>query len=265
MDLGLADRPIIVAGGASTIGRATSLLLAAEGADVLIADLDIAQAERVAQEPAAKGRIAAYATDVTDVESVRRLAGHATDTYGSVAAIVNVAGWDKVDRFVNTTTEFWRKVIDINYVGVLNMTHTFLPILTARERSSIVHVASDAGRIGEYKEAVYGGCKAAVINFSKSIAREAGPQGLRSNVVCPGLTLPDSDAEYGELSMHASLIKRGTVITDETIARAIPLYPLRKLGKPTDIASAIAFLLSDVSAGHITGQTLSVSGGYSMV
>ena len=130
-----------------------------------------------------------------------------------------------------------------------------------RQAGTIVSVASDAGRMGEFKEAVYGGCKAAQISLSKTIAREAGRYGIRVNVVCPGLTLPASPEEVGE---YGSFRRGFTPPDPERVAKASALYPLRRLGTGQDIANAVAFLASD-AANFITGQTLSVSGGYTMI
>lgn len=265
MQLGLEGRTIVVAGGASNIGRATSLTLAKEGANVVIADIDVDQAERVAKESDGPGPVAVCETDITSLDSVRGLVDFTTKEFGTAFGLANVVGWEDLHKFVDTTPEFWQKVTAINWTGVLNTTYAFLPQMIEAGDGALVHVASDAGRMGEYKEAVYGGCKAAVINFSKTIAREVGPKGIRSNVVCPGMTMPTSDVEYGEKSMHATTTKIGSAISPEALERAKGLYPLRKFGTGQDLANSIAYFLSKDAAGHITGQTLSVSGGYTML
>jgi NAD(P)-dependent dehydrogenase (short-subunit alcohol dehydrogenase family) len=126
---------------------------------------------------------------------------------------------------------------------------------------AIVSISSDASRQGEPREAVYGGVKAAVNSFMKTIAKENGRFGVRCNVVCPGVTIPDDPAEVGERSMWA---QKGAMFTDEQLEKVAKALPLKKIGKPQDIANAVLFLASDRVAGHITGQVLSVSGGYSM-
>jgi 2-hydroxycyclohexanecarboxyl-CoA dehydrogenase len=141
-----------------------------------------------------------------------------------------------------------------------------LPVLdgmVARRAGAIVSLGSDAGRIGEFREGVYGACKAGVIALSKTLAREVGRHGIRLNVVCPGMTMPDSDEDIGGLSMWASETNKAFA-TDEMRARIAKAYPLRRLGRPEDVAPAVLFLASD-AAGFITGQTLSVSGGYTMM
>jgi NAD(P)-dependent dehydrogenase (short-subunit alcohol dehydrogenase family) len=171
-------------------------------------------------------------------------------------------GWDKLMFFTQTTPDLWQKLIAINYLGVLNCTENALDYLIPAGGGSIVSISSDASRQGEPREAVYGGLKAAVNSFMKTIAKENGRFGVRCNVVCPGVTIPDDPAEVGERSMWA---KRGAMFTDEQLEKVAKALPLKKIGKPQDIANAVLFLASDRVAGHITGQVLSVSGGYSMV
>ena len=133
--------------------------------------------------------------------------------------------------------------------------------MIAQKGGAIVSLGSDAGRMGEYREGMYAGCKAAVIGLTKTLARELGPRGIRLNVVCPGLTIPESDDVIGEKSLWREQLK---LFTPDAQQKATKLYPLRKLGKAQDIANAVVFLASD-RAGHVTGQTLSVSGGYTMM
>jgi 2-hydroxycyclohexanecarboxyl-CoA dehydrogenase len=135
--------------------------------------------------------------------------------------------------------------------------------MIARRAGAIVSLGSDAGRIGEFREGVYGACKAGVIALSKSIAREVGKHGIRLNVVCPGMTMPAPDEEVGELSMWAQTENRAWM-TDEMRARIARAYPLRRVARPEDVTGAVLFLASD-AAGFVTGQTLSVSGGYTMM
>ena len=164
--------------------------------------------------------------------------------------------------FTDTTPELWQRIIQINYVGVLNCTMAALGYMVPAQRGAIVSVSSDARRQGEAREAVYGGTKAAVNSFMKTIAKENGRAGIRCNVVCPGVTIPEDDDEVGELSMWRDKDAMFTPDQLEKVARALPL---RKIGRPRDVANAVLFLASDAVAGHVTGQVLSVSGGYSMI
>ncbi len=146
---------------------------------------------------------------------------------------------------------------------MINCTRAVLDGMIARKGGAIVSMGSDAGRIGEFREGVYGACKAGVIALSKSIAREVGKFGVRLNVVCPGMTMPSGDEEIGGLSMWQAQENRAWM-TDEMRARIGRAYPLRRVARPDDVTGAVLFLASD-QAGFITGQTLSVSGGYTMM
>lgn len=263
MDLGLAGKTAIVTGGGSNIGRAISLTFAREGANLVIAELkkDFGE-EVVAKAKTLKtgGRAMVIETDVTKVDTVEALVKKTLDEFGKIDILVNNVGWDIQMLFVETTPDFWDKVININYKGVLNCTKAVLPHMIERKSGAIVNIGSDAGRIGEFKEAVYGGCKGAVIAFTKAVARETGRYGIRLNVVCPGLTVP-ADEEIGSGSMW-KVTKE--YFTPELLEKASKSYPLRRVAKAQEIANAVVFLASD-AASFVTGQTLSVSGGYSMM
>jgi NAD(P)-dependent dehydrogenase (short-subunit alcohol dehydrogenase family) len=262
VDLGYAGLSVVVTGAASNIGRAIALGFAAEGARVTIGDIDAEQAGRVADAARANGGQAqAVATDVTDLAQVQRLFAAAESAHGPVKVLVNAVGWDQLMFFTETTPEFWDKIIRINYVGVLNCTRAALDTMLKSGGGAIVSISSDASRQGEPREAVYGGVKAAINSFMKTIAKENGRFGVRCNVVCPGVTIPDDPAEVGARSMWAN---KGAMFTDEQLEKVAKALPLKKIGKPQDIANAVLFLASDRVAGHVTGQVLSVSGGYSM-
>jgi len=186
----------------------------------------------------------------------------AVDRHGRVDVLVNNVGWDNLMFFTQTTPDFWRKVIDINYVGVLNCTKTALDLMVKQNGGAIVSISSDASRQGEPREAVYGGVKAAVNSFMKTIAKENGRYGIRCNVVCPGVTVPSTTEEVGGSSMWTNA---EAMFTPEQMDKVTKSLPLRKVGRPQDIANAVVFMASNKVAGHITGQVLSVSGGYSMI
>jgi NAD(P)-dependent dehydrogenase (short-subunit alcohol dehydrogenase family) len=264
MDLELGGKSIIVTGGVSNIGRAITLTLAAEGANVTIGDLDVTQADAVLAEveAAGAGQAQFVRTDVTEFDQVQNLVSAAEEKFGGIDVLVNNVGWDQLMFFTQTTPEFWDKVIRINYMGVLNCTKLVLEPMIKQGHGSIVSISSDASRQGEPREAVYGGMKAAINGFMKTIAKENGRYGIRCNVVCPGVTVPEEDHEVGESSMWAN---KDTMFTPEQFEKIAASLPLKKLGRPKDIANAVTFLASDAAAGHITGQVLSVSGGYSMV
>ena len=262
MDLGLLGKTAIVTGGASNIGRAISLAFAQEGANVGIADLDQVQAERVAAEAKTfGGRTIVVKTDVTQHDQVEAMAEKILDAFKKIDILVNVVGWDKPMPFKNTTQQLWERIISVNYISVLHCFKVIVPLMIDQKNGAIVSIGSDAGRVGEPLEAVYAGTKSAVIAFSKSIAKDLGRYGIRVNVVCPGLVVPSRAEEVGD----GSSWKVDPPLTPEQIERAAKFYPLRKIGKPKDVANAVVFLASDAAAGNITGQTLSVDGGFTML
>jgi len=264
MDLDLKGKSVIVTGGGSNIGRAIVLGFAAEGANVTIGDIDVEQAKKTAELALRSGAATAQVvkTDVTQLDQVQAMFKTAVDKLGGVDVLVNNVGWDKLMFFTQTQPEFWQKIIAINYVGVLNCTKTALDLMVPRNAGSIVSISSDASRQGEPREAVYGGVKAAVNSFMKTIAKENGRYGIRCNVVCPGVTIPSTIEEVGTTSMW---VDAGSMFTPEQLEKIAKSLPLRKVGRPQDIANAVVFLSSAKAAGHVTGQVLSVSGGYSMI
>jgi NAD(P)-dependent dehydrogenase (short-subunit alcohol dehydrogenase family) len=263
MDLELKNKSVVVTGGGSNIGRAIVLAFASEGAHITVGDIDTAQAEKTAKFAMTLGAasVQVVKTDVTNLEQVQGMFKAAIDKHGRVDVLVNNVGWDNLMFFTQTTPEFWRKVIDINYVGVLNCTKIALDSMIKQNSGAIVSISSDASRQGEPREAVYGGVKAAVNSFMKTIAKENGRYGIRCNVVCPGVTIPSSSDEVGGSSMWTNA---DSMFTPEQLEKVAKALPLRKLGRPEDVANAVVFLASS-KAGHITGQVLSVSGGYSMI
>lgn len=263
MDLGLKGKSVVVTGGGSNIGRSIVLAFAAEGANITIGDIDTAQAGKVAELALKKGAGATQVvkTDVSNLDQVTAMFQAAVDKFGTVDVLVNNVGWDKLMFFTQTTPDLWQKIIQINYVGLLNCTKAALDVMIPKNSGAIVAISSDASRQGEPKEAVYGGTKAAVNSFMKTIAKENGRYGIRCNVVCPGVTVPETDEEVGSTSMWAAT---NTMFTPDQFEKIAKTLPLRKLGRPGDIAQAVVFLSSQ-AAGHVTGQVLSVSGGYSMI
>jgi NAD(P)-dependent dehydrogenase (short-subunit alcohol dehydrogenase family) len=264
MDLELRGKSVVVTGAGSNIGRAIALGFAKEGAALMLGDIDPVQTALVVEEALASGADSAQfvQTDVTDLDEVTGLMNAAHGEYGALDVLVNCVGWDQLMFFTETTPELWNRIIQINYVGVLNCTSAALEHMIPAKSGSIVSISSDASRQGESREAVYGGTKAAINSFMKTIAKENGRAGIRCNVVCPGVTIPETDEEIGEQSMW---VDKDSMFTPEQLEKVARALPLRKLGRPGDVANAVVFLSSDAAAGHVTGQVLSVSGGYSMI
>jgi 2-hydroxycyclohexanecarboxyl-CoA dehydrogenase len=264
MDLGLKEKTAIVTGGASNIGRGISLILGAEGANVVIADIDQKQAEKTAGDiKAAGGKAMAIKVDLTKYDEVEVMVNKVIQELKGVDILVNNVGWDTFAFFVDTKPELWDKVIALNYKTMLNCCRAVLPHMIAKKSGSIVSIASDAGRVGQPRESVYSGCKGAMIALTKTLARENGRFNIRLNVVSPGGTPPGSDQDVGELSMHYGRPPQPPP-TPERMKEMQRMYPISRTGTAEDIGNAVAFLASD-RASLITGQTLSVSGGYTMI
>src|SRR5215831_13134169 len=265
MDLNLRGKSVIVTGGGSNIGRAIGLAFAREGAHLTLAEIDEGQGAKVAAEARALGAASSelVRTDVTRWDSVQAMVKATEARLGRVDVLVNNVGWTHDRLFMEKERAEWEKEIQLNLWGMINCTRAVLDGMIAHKSGAIVSLGSDAGRMGEFREGVYGACKAGVMALSKSIAREVGRHGIRLNVICPGMTIPASDEDIGGLSMWAQDANRAFA-TPEMKARIAKAYPLRRTGTPEDVAPAVVFLASD-AASFITGQTLSVSGGYTMM
>ena len=265
MELGLKGKNVIVTGGGNNIGRAIVLAFAAEGSNIAIAELDPAAGQRVAAEVAAMDTGATAAVidaDVTDRAKTDAMIAETIARLGSIDVLVNNVGWT-VDRlFLDKPRAEHIKEVDVNLWGAINCIHAALPHMIERQSGAIVSISSDAGRMGEYREAVYSACKAGVIALSKALARETGRYGLRLNMVCPGLVAPPPDEVVGDASMWRQGMEQ--LFTAEVLERVRRAYPLRRMGTAAEVANAVVFLASD-AASFITGQTLSVSGGYTMM
>jgi 2-hydroxycyclohexanecarboxyl-CoA dehydrogenase len=249
----LRDRVAVVTGAASGIGRAIATALAAEGARVAGLDLDEAGGrETVAAIERGGGRASAHRVDVTDVATVDATIDAVVAREGGLHVLVNCAGWDTPMRFVDTTPEFWDRILAINLKGPIACTRAALRHMIGQEYGKVVSIASDAGRVGSTGEAVYSAAKGGLIAFTKTIARETARHRINVNCVCPG----PSDTPLFQKEFAGPSPKLA-----ESLKRVIPWG---RLGTPEDIAPAVVFLASD-DAGYITGQTLSVSGGLTMV
>ena len=264
MELGLNGKHVIVTGGGTNIGRAIVHAFGAEGSKISIAELVPRQGEIVAAEVAAMDSgavVNVIPTDVTDPEKVASMIKTAIGEFGPIDVLVNNVGWT-IDRlFMEKPRHEWEREVQVNLWGAINCIHGVLPGMIAKESGAIVCISSDAGRMGEYREAVYSACKAGVIALTKSVARETGRYGLRLNVVCPGLVVPPDEELISEESMWTQM---RDIFTEDVRERVEQNYLFRRMAKASEIANAVVFLSSD-AASFITGQTLSVSGGYTMM
>ena len=262
--LGLEGKTAIVTGGGSNIGRGIVLGFAEQGANVVVAELDEPQGGKVAKEANAlgKGKVECIKTDVTDWDSVQAMVKQTLDKFGQIDILVNVVGWVMDRLFIEKPREEWEKEIKRNFWSDINCIRAVVDHMIERKYGKIISISSDAGRMGEFREAVYSGCKGGVIAMSKSLARELGRYNINVNVICPALTVPESMDVVSSESMWTKELYN--IFTPEAQEKAAKAYPLRRLGKPSDIANAVLFLASD-RASYITGQTLSVDGGYTMI
>jgi 2-hydroxycyclohexanecarboxyl-CoA dehydrogenase len=250
---GLKDRAILVTGGANGIGAAIVRRLVEERSAVGILDIDAtAGARLVADLTAAGGKAVLHISDITDYNSVKQAVEKLEAEIGPIAGLVNNAGWDRAVSFLDTTPDFWRKVVAVNLFGPLNVSHVMLRAMAARGFGRVVNIASDAGRVGSSGEAVYSACKGGIIAFTKTIARELVAKGIIVNTLCPGPT------DTAILRSFVEGPDGGRIL--DGLKRAIPM---RRLGVPEDYPGLVAFLLSD-DAAYMTGQTISVSGGLTM-
>ena len=246
---GLSNKVVMITGAARGIGFAIATRFVEEGAKVAVADIDGDGATKAASE-LGSGAIGVR-VDVTDGSSIRAGVAAIAEKLGPIDVLVNNAGWDKVEPFVKSEESTWDKVLAINLRGPITCTRAVLDSMVERRAGKIVSISSDAGRVGSSGEAVYAGAKAGIIGFSKTLARELARYGINVNVVCPG---PTNTPLFQEIAGG-----------NEKLAGALKqAIPLGRLGEPTDLAGAVAFLASD-DASFITGQTLSVSGGLTMM
>ena len=249
--MGLEGKTAIITGGAAGIGKAIALRLAADGAAIAILDVAGETAQETVKELEAAGAKAmAVQCDITDYAQTKEAVATIASAMGRIDILVNNAGIDKQQLFVETDEALWDRMIAINYKGFLVATHIVIPYMMERKTGNIVNLGSDAGRIGNAREVVYSGTKAAVMASTKALAQELARFGVRVNAVSPG--------PIQETALLGGLFE-GEI--GEKIAK---LVPMRRLGTPQDVADVVAFFVSDDSR-YLTGQILSIDGGLTMI
>jgi 2-hydroxycyclohexanecarboxyl-CoA dehydrogenase len=240
------EKTVLITGAASGIGNACATAFAEAGAKVIVTDINDAAGEAAAKSiPGAQF----MKLDVTSREDCESLAARVETELGGLDVLVNAAGWDIIEPFMNNTPEYWAKIVAINFMGPVQLTRALLPLLMAAQNGGrIVNVASDAGRVGSYGESVYAGAKGGMIAFTKSLAREVVRKGVRVNCISPGPTDTPLFASQSE-KMRDALINA---------------IPMKRVAKPSEVADGVLYFASD-RASFVTGQVLSVSGGLTMV
>jgi 3-oxoacyl-[acyl-carrier protein] reductase len=269
MDLELEGKVAVITGAGQGVGREIAKVLAGEGAKVAVNDFFRERADAVTEEITQSGKTAmGVQADITDLDQVTAMVDKIKDVFGPVDILVNNAGVPIPVRsgqmartvFAQSDPVAWQKQIDLNMYGCLNCTHAVINSMIERKGGRILSVISEAGRTGEVNLAVYSGAKAGILGFSKALAREVGRYRINVNCIAIGATAHEGTKPV--------LNPDATPETDEILNKMLKVYPigrgLGRIGRPYDAAYAIAFLASP-KAAFITGQCLSVSGGFSMV
>jgi NAD(P)-dependent dehydrogenase (short-subunit alcohol dehydrogenase family) len=264
MDLKLKGKNVILFGGNSNIGRATSLAFGQEGANILIAARDIEAATKICKEAKESGSeraecIKCDATKWEDVEAVIEKA----KTLGSIDIVYHGVAWDVFSNFEALNPELWDKIIEVNFKSVLIAYKKILPVMKTQRKGCFITISSAMGRRPTSIECLYGACKAALIYLNHTLAEDYGPYGVRLNVVAPGPT-PPPNADYISKGSNFREFMKDMDNFKKLEAKFASEIPLRKTGTPWDNAYAVLFLASEVTGSHQTGQVLGVDGGWYM-
>ncbi len=251
MDLGLKGKVALVTGGGRDVGREIAMTLAADGAIVAVNYNNSAtEAQEVVDEiRRSGGQAGAYRANVSIYEDVRKMVDTIVQDFGRIDILVNNAGVVISERFVNSTPDQWVRQIDVDLYGTIHTSHAVAPYMVKQNGGRIITLAGDSSRVGENGIAIAAAARAGGIALMKSLAKELGRNNITANSISLGLIeTAHSNAEF--LAANREKI--------------VKQYPLRRIGNPADVAPTVAFLASD-AASWITGQVLSVNGGFCMV
>lgn len=264
MDLGLAGSRVIVTGGASNIGRGIVHGFAREGCRIVISDIDAEQAARVRGEALdlGAGAVELAIGDLVTEDQAERVARCATDRWGGIDVLVNNAGWSSPGFLAKDhDRQGWQRAVEVNLFTAITMTQAVLPSMVDAGTGSLVYVASEAA-FGQIRQGVYGATKAAMVALARTAAREHGRHGIRSNIVCPGLVVPEGPEAVGTSSLWAVGIDN--VFNEKQAEYLLAGTPLQRSTTAADVANSVVWLSSETAARQVTGQLFSVSGGYTM-
>ncbi|MEH6948876.1 SDR family oxidoreductase [Bacillus sp. JJ634] len=249
MNSSLQGKNVLITGAAKGIGRGIALAAASEGANVALHYRGSeAEAMKTAKEiEELGGKVTLVQGDLARLEDIKRIKETLDEKFGHVDCIVNNAGWAQVKSFFQYEPEEWKREVDICFYGVLNLVHTFMPVMMENNQGKFINIVGDSARTGDRNLIVSAAARGGAISFLKSLAIEAGRNNVQCNTVSLGLI------DQGELNFN-----------EATLAKVVKQYPLKRLGKVDDVTGIILFLLSE-SADWITGQVISVNGGHSML
>lgn len=265
MDLGLSGKNVLLFGGNATIGYATSLSFAKEGANLVIASRDVDACRKVAAKAMELGSKKAIAikTDATIWGDVEAAVKKTQEELGGIDICYHGVAFDNFRSFFELSPEDWDRVIDVNFKSVLIAFKLVLPIMKAQKHGCFITIGSVMGRKASPLEPIYGACKAALISLVHTLATELGPYGVRVNLVAPGPT-PPTDADMISSGSGYRVFMEDMEAFQALMDEWASTMPLRKVGDPYDSAYAVLFLASDVTGAHQTGQVLGVDGGWYM-
>jgi len=264
MDLMVKDRVALISGGGEGIGERVALMLAEEGANIAVAGRTLSKCENTAEQVRKLGvKALAFGVDVTKQDQANDVVQKTLEEFKKIDIFVNTPGHGERKSFLETTREDWDFAVYLNLYGPLNFIRAIINHMVERKTGKIVTVISDAGRVGEPGNCVYSAAKAGMVAFSKALAQEVGRYNININCVSLGATRTPAAARDRVGYLKGRFGDKAPSV-EEFEAKVAKRYPLRRLGEVDDAANAICFLISD-RASFITGQTLSVSGGYSLV
>ena len=259
MDLNVKGKVAWITGGGEGIGKLTALMLAEEGADIVLCDIDDSKVKSAAEEIRAKGtRVLPFKLDVREKDQVEGVMERTLAEFEHIDLLAHIPGRGERKSFLETTKKDWDFSIQLNLYGPLNTIGTVINHMVERKTGKIVTIISDAGKVGEPRNCVYSAAKAGVAAFTKALAQEVGPSNINVNCIALGRTQTPALTRTGKDFVRPGMDPK------EYEARALRRYPMRRFGEPEDIANVMCFLLSDRSR-HITGQIISVDGGFCMV